>query len=73
MNLKQRIDTMRPGPTVARSLMLGLYDALADALVIPNELLPPKMRQTKQFDIGTLGSFDGKTYGRTVKEIEKMI
>jgi hypothetical protein len=51
----------------------------ADAIVIPNEMLPADMRQTKEWEMGTVGGEDEATYedkkvfGRTASELQNIV
>ena len=64
--LQERIDELE---TPAKFYLQNLYDALAEAIVIPNEMLPEEYRQYKKFDTGSIGSEDGQVYGRTCAEL----
>ena len=66
--LQERIDELE---TPAKFYLQNLYDALADAIVIPNEMLPVDLRQYKEFDTGSVGSDDGQVYGRTCADLMK--
>ena len=44
LTLTEQIDDLK---TPAKGLLRNLYDAWADALIIPNELLPQRMRSQK--------------------------
>jgi len=66
--LQERIDELE---TPAKFYLQNLYDALAEAIVIPNEMLPEDCRQYKEFDTGSIGSEDGQVYGRTCAELLK--
>jgi len=66
--LQERIDELE---TPAKFYLQNLYDALAEAIVIPNEMLPVDLRQYKEFDTGSIGSDDGEVYGRTCAELMK--
>ena len=66
--LQERINELE---TPAKFYMQNLYDALAEAIVIPNEMLPVDLRQYKEFDTGSIGSDDGEVYGRTCAELLK--
>jgi hypothetical protein len=66
--LQERINELE---TPAKFYMQNLYDALAEAIVIPNEMLPVDLRQYKEFDTGSIGSDDGEVYGRTCAELMK--
>ena len=66
--LQERIDELE---TPAKFYLQNLYDALAEAIVIPNEMLPVDLRQYKEFDTGSIGSDDGEVYGRTCAELLK--
>ena len=66
--LQERIDELE---TPAKFYLQNLYDALAEAIVIPNEMLPVDLRQYKEFDTGSVGSDDGQVYGRTCAELMK--
>ena len=66
--LQERIDELE---TPAKFYLQNLYDALADAIVIPNEMLPVDLRQHKEFESGSIGSEDGQVYGRTCAELMK--
>ena len=66
--LQERINELE---TPAKFYLQNLYDALAEAIVIPNEMLPVDLRQYKEFDTGSIGSDDGQVYGRTCAELMK--
>jgi hypothetical protein len=66
--LQERINELE---TPAKFYLQNLYDALAEAIVIPNEMLPVDLRQYKEFDTGSIGSDDGEVYGRTCAELMK--
>jgi hypothetical protein len=66
--LQERINELE---TPAKFYLQNLYDALAEAIVIPNEMLPEEYRQYKEFDTGSIGSDDGQVYGRTCAELMK--
>ena len=66
--LQERINELE---TPARFYLQNLYDALADAIVIPNEMLPVDLRQYKEFESGSIGSDDGQVYGRTCADLMK--
>jgi hypothetical protein len=66
--LQERINELE---TPAKFYLQNLYDALAEAIVIPNEMLPVDLRQYKEFDTGSIGSDDGEVYGRTCAELLK--
>ena len=66
--LQERINELE---TPAKFYLQNLYDALAEAIVIPNEMLPVDLRQYKEFDTGSVGSDDGQVYGRTCAELMK--
>ena len=56
-----------------RELMQGFYDALKQAIVIPNSCLPERMHEHKSFEVGSVGCEDGKVYGKTIDRIEKIL
>ena len=66
--LQERINELE---TPAKFYLQNLYDALAEDIVIPNEMLPVDLRQYKEFDTGSIGSDDGEVYGRTCAELMK--
>ena len=66
--LQERINELE---TPAKFYLQNMYDALAEAIVIPNEMLPVDLRQYKEFDTGSIGSEDGQVYGRTCAELMK--
>ena len=66
--LQERINELE---TPDKFYLQNLYDALAEAIVIPNEMLPVDLRQYKEFDTGSIGSEDGQVYGRTCAELMK--
>ena len=68
--LQERINELE---TPAKFYLQNLYDALAEAIVIPNEMLPVDLRQHKEHEVGTLASDDGHVYGRTCAEVLKMV
>ena len=70
MTIQEQIDQVES--PVARELLQGLHDAFAEAIVIPNHLLPEEYRQIKEFDVGSVGSPDGKVYGRTAAQVLKL-
>ena len=52
MTTQERIDACHPN---VRPYFERLRDALADAIVIPNNLLPENLRQYHQYDSGKIG------------------
>lgn len=62
------IDDIQNLQTPAKDMLLGLYHDFADAIWIPNSVLPEKYRGKREFQVdGTASS--GKIYGRTVRSL----
>jgi hypothetical protein len=66
MNLQDQINAVQS--PVARELLQGLHDALCDAIMIPNELLPEEFHNNKNWEQGNRKL---KVYGPTVAQINK--
>lgn len=71
MNIQDKINAMEFANN--RELVQGLYDALKQAIVIPNSCLPERMHEHKSFEVGSVGCEDGKVYGKTIDRIEKIL
>jgi len=71
MTIQERINGMEFESN--RELMQGFYDALKQAIVIPNSCLPERMHEHKSFEVGSVGCEDGKVYGKTIDRIEKIL
>jgi len=55
-----------------RELCQSAYDSLCNAIVIPNDQLPSRYHQEKRFETGSRRHLDGKVYGRTPAELERI-
>lgn len=66
------IDQINALQTPAKHLLKDLYDALADAIWIPNSVLPPSFHGKSEYQLdGTASS--GKIYGKSVAQIENLL
>lgn len=70
----ERIAAMRPGPTVARSLMLGLAEDLSEFLCFENTILKPEFQNQKsgRRSIAELNKILNKENNKVSQKQEKL-
>ena len=70
----ERISAMRPGPTVARSLMLGLAADLSEFLCFENTILKPEFQNQKsgRRSIAELNKILNKENNKVSQKREKL-
>jgi hypothetical protein len=66
------IDQINALQTPAKQMLLGLYNDLADAIWIPNSVLPPSFHGRAEYQLDGVASA-GKIYGKSVKQIENLL
>lgn len=67
VSIQERINSMQFESN--REMCQGLLDAMRDAIHVPNEMLPEHFQNHKSFEVGSVGSLDGKRYGASGKRI----
>ena len=70
----ERIAGMRPGPTVARSLMLGLADELSELICFNNAVLKPEFQDQKsgRRSVASLNKMLAKTTDKESAKARKL-
>ena len=67
---QERINELQ---TPAKYYLQNLYDALADAMIISNDILPEHLQSHKEFETGDIHNLDGHFYGTSVADINKRL
>lgn len=71
MSLVENIKSMKNVNVGDKTMVLMFAQALSDAIVMPNEMIPDEFHNRRGWETGNLRKSDANVYGPTITQINK--